>query len=85
MIITGTYVNGKYLMYNQDWLHSGMHVLSEAVLLESSVNNDYSPGWAYIAFAGIKMDSYISKIYCSHWEPPEVSERRRSVNLEVSL
>ena len=45
-------------MDNEDWLLSGMHVLSEDVLLESFVNSDYSPGWAYIAFAGIKMDSW---------------------------
>jgi hypothetical protein len=29
--------------------------------------------------------AYISKMYISHWEPPEVSERRRRVNLEVSI
>ena len=28
---------------------------------------------------------FISKMYFSHWEPPGVSERRRSVNLEVSI
>jgi hypothetical protein len=27
----------------------------------------------------------ISKMYFSHWEPPGVSERRRSVNLEASI
>jgi len=27
----------------------------------------------------------ISKMYFSHWEPPGVFERRRSVNLEVSI
>jgi hypothetical protein len=27
----------------------------------------------------------ISKIYFSYWEPPGVSERRRSVNLEASI
>jgi len=58
MILADTYLKGKYLMDNEDWLLSGMHVLSEDVLLESFVNSDYSPGWAYIAFAGIKMDSW---------------------------
>jgi hypothetical protein len=28
---------------------------------------------------------YISKMYFSHWEPPGVSKRRRSVNLEASI
>jgi len=28
---------------------------------------------------------YISQMYFSHWEPPGVSERRRSVNLEASI
>jgi len=28
---------------------------------------------------------FISKMYFSHWEPPGVSERRRSVNLEASI
>jgi hypothetical protein len=28
---------------------------------------------------------FISKMYFTHWEPPGVSERRRSVNLEASI
>jgi len=28
---------------------------------------------------------FISTMYCSHWEPPAVCERRRSVNLEASI
>jgi len=28
---------------------------------------------------------HISKMYFSHWEPPGVCERRRSVNLESSI
>jgi hypothetical protein len=37
----------KYLIGNEDWLSSVMHVqvLSQGVLLDSSVNNDSSPGW----------------------------------------
>jgi len=29
--------------------------------------------------------TYITKMYCSHREPPGVCERRRSVNLEESI
>jgi len=28
---------------------------------------------------------YISKIHFSHWDPPGVCERRRSVNIEVLI
>ena len=34
---------------------------------------------------GLNVVSFISKMYFSHWEPPGVSERRRSVNLEASI
>jgi hypothetical protein len=33
-------------MGNEDWLLSGMGVLSIGVLLHASVNSDSSPGWA---------------------------------------
>jgi len=32
-----------------------------------------------------KRGKYINKIYCSLWEPPEVSERMWSVNLDASI
>jgi hypothetical protein len=37
----------KHLIGNEDWLSSVMHVqvLSQGVLLDSSVNSDSSPGW----------------------------------------
>jgi hypothetical protein len=37
----------KHLIGNEDWLSSAMHVqvLSQGVLLGSSVNTDFSPGW----------------------------------------
>jgi hypothetical protein len=42
----GRSLEGKHLMYNEDWLLSGKRVLSLGVLLDSSVNSDFSPGWA---------------------------------------
>jgi hypothetical protein len=37
----------KQLIGNEDWLPSAMHmqVLSQGVLIDSSVNSDSSPGW----------------------------------------
>jgi hypothetical protein len=37
----------KHLLPNEDWLSSAMHVqvLSQVVLLDSSGNSDFSPGW----------------------------------------
>jgi len=37
----------KHLITNEDWVSSSMHVqvLSQVVLLDSSVNSDSSPGW----------------------------------------
>jgi hypothetical protein len=40
----------KHLIGNEDWLSSAMHVqvLSQCVLLDSSMNSDASPGWPLI-------------------------------------
>jgi len=46
MMPEGRELEGKHLMGNDDWLLSGMRVLSLGVLLDSSVNSDSSPGWA---------------------------------------
>jgi len=37
----------KQLIGNEDWLSSAMHmqVLSQGVLLDSSLNSNSSPGW----------------------------------------
>jgi len=33
----------------------------------------------------VRYKDYISKMYFSHWKPPGVSERMRSVNLDASI
>jgi len=37
----------KWLIGHDDWLSSAMHlrVLSQGVVLDSSVNSEFSPGW----------------------------------------
>jgi len=55
------------------------------ILVEAARN---SPAIDYVVYHCILLTSrilYISKMYFSHWEPPGVSERRRSVNLEASI
>jgi len=38
---------------------------------------------AWLHFCG--NGTFISKMYCSHWEPPGVCERRWSVNLQEAI
>jgi len=45
-------------MDNKDWLCSGSPVLSQGVLLDSSVNSDSSPGWVQVPFVVMKIECW---------------------------
>jgi len=39
-------MEGKHLVDHKDWLLSLMPLLCQGVLFDTSVNSDFSPGWA---------------------------------------
>jgi hypothetical protein len=45
----------------------------------------YAHASKQLAFSEVSVNSYISKMYFSHWKPPGASERMWSVNLDGSI
>jgi hypothetical protein len=42
----GRQLEGKHLIDNKEWVLSSMHILSQGVLLDTSVNSEFSLGSA---------------------------------------
>jgi hypothetical protein len=40
------------------WLRFCIQLLSQGLLLDSSVNSNSSPGWVYVSFAVMKMECW---------------------------
>jgi len=76
-------------LHNRGWIdhHQVHHGSCKAIPILDPINVDDAYGYSLSCCHCLQWHiwSYISQMYCSHWNPPGVSERMWSVNLDASI